>query len=250
MNPMNYTNPSTKTSSKPESPFLSIVFNILLPVIILNKLTDKWGENGPIYALLLALSLPITYGLVDHFKHRRKNLLSILGIINITTTGGLALMQLEGIWFAIKEAIFPLLIGVAILVSAYTTKPFIQTLSYNFLNMSLICERIENDGQESQFKALLKNSTLIFALSFFISSLLNFILALWVFQEIDPHLTDTERAAILNSQVSKMTWMGYLVIALPLTVIMALNLWYLIGGIRRITQLPFNEVIHSPQDAG
>ena len=241
-------NSSTKLLNKPENPLFSILFNIILPVVILNKFTDQWGENGPLYALLLALSLPITYGFIDYFKRHQRNLLSILGIINIVTTGGLALMQLEGIWFAVKEAIFPLLIGIAVLFSAYTTKPFIKTIACSFLNMSLINKRIEGEGKESQFKILLRNSTLIFALSFLISSFLNFILALWIFHEIDPALTGTERAAILNAQVSQMTWMGYVVIALPLTIIMGFNLWYLIRGISQITQLPLNEFLH-PQNS-
>ena len=235
--------PPMKTST--ENPLLNIFANIILPVVILNNLTDKLGDNGPVYALLLALSLPITYGLIDYFRRRQKNLLSILGVINTATTGGLALMQLEGIWFAVKEALFPFLIGMAVLWSAYTTKSLTKTVTDNLLNMSLINERLEGHDKKSQFQILLRNSTLIFAFSFLLSSFLNFILALWIFHDIDPTLTETEKGTILNAQVSKMTWMGYVVIALPLTIIMAFNLWYLIKGITRITQLPLNEVVRS-----
>ena len=237
---------SVKPPHKRENPLFSILFNILLPVLILNNLTTRLGDQGPLYALLLALSLPITYGLVDYFKNRQKNLISILGIINTVSTGGLALMQLEGIWFAIKEALFPLLIGMAVFVSAYTTKPFIKIVSGHFLNMPLINERLEGPQKGKSFQVLLRNSTLIFALSFLISSLLNFFLALWIFQDIDPSLAETEKAAILNAQVSKMTWMGYVVIALPLTAMMAFNIWYLIRGIGQITQLPTMEILKQP----
>ena len=232
------------TNGQSESPLSNILFNIILPVVILENLTTRWG---PLYALLLAISLPITYGLIDYFKRHQKNILSILGIINIGLTGGLALMQLEGIWFAIKEALFPLLIGGAVLFSAYTTKPLIKIMANHALNMSLINQRVEEYSKERQFQVLLKNSTLIFALSFFISSLLNFVLALWIFQDIDPTLTKTERAVIINAQVSKMTWVGYLVIALPLTIIMGLNLWYFIRNITRITQLSLEQIIPHSQ---
>ncbi len=238
---------STNSSSSKESPLasiLSILFNILLPVIILNKLTDKWGgDHGPLYTLLLALSLPIVYGLFDYYKNQQKNLLSLFGCINIVATGGLALLQLEGIWFAVKEALFPLLIGIAVLISAYTKKPLIDLIASNILNIHLIHQSIEENGKTRQLKTLFKNSTLIFALSFFLSSFLNFILAMWIFQDIDPAISSTEKAAILNAQVSKMTWMGYVVIALPLTFIMIFNLWYLIRGIKKLTQLSLNEIL-------
>ena len=236
----------TTKSPHPENPLFSILFNILLPVFILNNLTTKWGDRGPLYALLLALSFPIVYGLMDYLKRKKKNFLSLLGIINTVSTGGLALMQLKGIWFAVKEAIFPLLLGLGVFYTVYTKKPFIKTISYNFLNMPLIDQHTQTPNQQNQLYTLFKNSTLIFALSFLISSLLNFLLALWVFQDIDPQLTETEKAAILNSQVSKMTWMGYVVIALPLTVLMFLNIWYIARGLMRITHLPLSQCLKDP----
>lgn len=232
-----------KSNKKLENPIYNILFNIILPVIILNNLTNQWGENGPLYALLLALSLPIIYGLTDYLKRNKANIISILGIINIITTGGLALLKLEGIWFAIKEGLFPLIVGLALLFSAYTSKPLMKVIFNNILNMSFA--DVEDPDKKRAFQKLFKNSTIIFALSFFISSLLNFILALWVFQDINPLLTEHEKTVILNAQIAKMTWMGYLIIALPLTVIMALNLWYLIRGITRITQLSIQEIFKS-----
>ena len=177
---------TTKPSSPPENPLWSILFNILLPVFILNKFTSKWGEQGPLYALLLALSFPIIYGLVDYWRRKQKNLLSLLGIINIVSTGGLALMQLEGIWFALKEALFPLLMGLAVFCTIYTKSPFIKTISHNILNMPLINQKVQEAHKQDELLILFKNSTLIFALSFLISSLLNFILALWIFSGYRP----------------------------------------------------------------
>lgn len=232
---------SKESKQNLENPLYNILFNIILPVVILNNLTHKWGDKGPLYALLLALSLPVIYGLIDYFKRNKTNIISIIGIINITTTGGLALLKLEGFWFALKEGLFPLIVGLALLFSAYTTKPFIKTISNNLLDMSLI--NTEDPKSQEQFRTLFKNSTLIFALSFFISSLLNFVLAIWIFQEIDPSLSESEQATILNSQIARMTWMGYLVIALPLTGMMALNIWYLIKGVTRITQLPIQKLM-------
>src|SRR5689334_6352051 len=106
-----------KSQAPQENPFLNLVINIFLPVMILNK--------GSLYldprlTLLVALCFPLAYGIQDYIRRRHKNYVSLLGMVNIALTGSLALMQLQGIWFAIKEACLPALLGVLVLGSAWT----------------------------------------------------------------------------------------------------------------------------------
>ncbi|MFN3161931.1 MAG: VC0807 family protein [Pseudohongiellaceae bacterium] len=95
------------TAQKPENPWVNILFNIIIPVIILNQLTRRLDENGPVIALVVALLFPLGYGIYDYLTRGKKNWLSLLGLVNVSFTGGMGLFQLEGIWFAIKEASFP-----------------------------------------------------------------------------------------------------------------------------------------------
>ena len=83
----------------------------------------------------------------------------------------------------------------------------------------------------------------IFALSFFISALLNFLLAYWVFKDIDPTLPDKLRTEALNQQIADMWWMGYVVIALPLTGFLMFILFKLINGLKTLTGLELEEII-------
>jgi len=110
-----------------ENVFLNILCNIIVPVTILNKGSSWWGNESGVFTLLLALSFPVAYGLFELLQHQRKSLLSLMGILNVLLTGGLAILKTDGIWFALKEAAFPLLVGIFIGASAFTKKTFCLT---------------------------------------------------------------------------------------------------------------------------
>lgn len=232
-----------KPNAKKENPLLNIVINIILPVFILNK-AEKWDHpQSALIALAAALALPIGYGLWDYFKNDRKNLVAVLGVVNVSFTGGFALLQLDGFWFSIKEAFFPLLLGVGVLGSQYFNKPFFASLLKNSgaFNWPLIESRAEILGKKPELKQLLKSSNLLFAASFFISSLLNLILALSIFKPIEATLSEIQKQQLLNQQIAEMTWKGYVVIALPLMFFMAFIFWFFVRGIKRHTGLQFED---------
>ena len=232
-------------AQKPENPWINILFNILIPVFILNQLTRRLDENGPLIALLVALAFPLGYGIYDYLTRKKKNWLSLLGIVNVGFTGGMGLFQLEGIWFAIKEATFPALIGIAVYVSAFTRNPLMKLMAVDTgaLDMQRISLRLTELGKEGAFFAHLRKSTKLMAVSFAISSFLNFVIAIRVFTQIDTALPELERQAILNEQIADMTWLGFAFIALPLMVFTFAVMWYLIAGIKRLTGLSLEEIM-------
>ena len=56
-------------------------------------------------------------------------------------------------------------------------------------------------------------------------------------------LSEKEKAEILNTQIADMTWMGYVVIALPLMVITTSLFYYCLRSLARITGLSLNELM-------
>ena len=70
------------------NPFLNMLFNIFLPILILNKGTQVFGA---VNALILALAFPLGFGAVDWWNRKKTNFFSLLGLINISLTGGFAL---------------------------------------------------------------------------------------------------------------------------------------------------------------
>ena len=121
-----------KPVQKNQNALLNLLVNIAFPAIILNKFSDP-TKLGPVLAMLLALSLPVLYGAWEFFTTRHHNFISILGFVSILLTGGLGLLQVDGVWFAVKEAAIPGLIALVTLGSLKTSKPLVKLILYNSL---------------------------------------------------------------------------------------------------------------------
>lgn len=224
---------------KQENQFQSLLFNIVIPVLILNK-----GSNylGTTYALLIALAFPITYGLYDWYQRRKTNVISILGLLNVGLTGGLALSGLTGIWFAVKEAAFPALIGLFVLGSAFTKKPFISSVFLNeqFVRVQIIEAKVSEFGKQLEMEKLLKLSTILLSLSFALSAYLNFALAQYVFKPIDQ--ASPQAAEILNQQIAQMTSWSFVVIMIPTITFLSAVYWYFMTRLSKITGLSHSTI--------
>lgn len=203
---------------KNENPLFSLLLTIVIPSFLLEKLSS-WivHEHSALISLIVALSFPITYGVYDYISKKNKSPMAILGVINISLSGGFALFQLSGPWFTIKEAAFPFFIGVFVYLSSKKEKNFFQSFILNpqFIKIQLLEQGIKETASEQKMKNLLVRSNRLFAVSFFFSALLNFILAYKIFIPIKENQANLIQAA-LNSQVAKMNWMSFVVIALPL----------------------------------
>lgn len=233
---------------KPQNPnkvWLNLLLDIVLPVMILNKLSPHLGEKGPLYSLLLAISLPLGHGLFDFVKDKKVNWISLLGLFNVLLTGGFALMKLEGLWFAVKEASFPALIGVFVFFSSFSKKPLFSFFlnQPGLFSMEMIQSRLQEFNRQDEYRKLIQNCTLLFSGTFFLSALLNFFLANSIFKKIPPELAENQQAEMLNAQIADMTWMGYVVIALPLMVITTALFYYCLRSLAKMTQLSLNELM-------
>ena len=233
-------------NSNKENPIYNIGFNIILPVIILNQ-GQKFisSESAPIYVLLIALSFPFIYGVKDFISSQKINTISLIGLVSIALTGGLALLQLEGIYFAIKEAAIPLVLAFVTLGSIAFKKPLASLLIFksSLFDTALIKEKLKENNKEKNFDRLMDISTLALSGSFVLSAILNFVIAIFVFKDIKPDLTEELKRQILNEQVADMTWMGYVFIALPLTFVTGFLLWWILNQLKALTGLSLEELI-------
>jgi hypothetical protein len=230
--------------------FGDLIFNIIIPSLILSKGPAFFGHAGGLIALVLALIFPVAYGLYDYKTAGKKNILTIIGVINVLMTGGLALLHIEGQWFAVKEAAFPLVIGIAVCISAFGKRPFIEKIIYqdHVFQVEKIQTQLQLLGKEKDFHILMKRTTLLFSLSFLASAILNFGLAIRIFQPIALQLSADERAHILNEQIAQMNWKSYLVIALPMLLMTFFILAYLVKGLKSLTQLGLTELLVNNTD--
>jgi hypothetical protein len=229
---------------KPENAVLNILFNIVVPILILNKGSKFLGS---FWALIIALAFPLSYGIYDHIKRKKTNAISILGLLNVGITGTLALFKLHGIWFAIKEAAFPLLVGAFVFGSAFTKNPFISTLFLNpqLIDVEKLKSRLFERKTEVDFHELLKKSTLWTSLSFVFSAVCNFVLAVRIFEPISEALDAEAQSLILNDQIASMTMWSMAVIVLPSIIFLVVIFLYLTKGMQKLSGLTENELLHS-----
>lgn len=243
-------NSENSTPPKRENTFLNLGFNILLPILILKKGKDWLGgylephfENVAVGVLLIAIAFPIAYFIYDYFKRSKYNLFSILGLISVLLTGGIGILNIPTEWFAVKEAAIPLLLGIAVVVSLKTPYPLIRTVLYNpeIINVDKVQAALEERNSETEFEKLLKTCTWLLASSFLVSAVLNFILARWIV--VSPSGTDA-----FNDEVGTMFGWSMLVIAVPSMAIMMYALFKLMGGIKRMTGLEMEQVLHGAKE--
>lgn len=235
-------NPPSNKALKPENPLLNILFNIIIPILILNK-----GSKiiGSVPGLIVALAFPLSYGIYDYVKRRKTNAISILGLVNVLVTGSLAIFNIHGFWFAVKEAAFPLLVGLFVFGSAFTKNPFIATLFLNpqLVNVDLLKEKLAERNNESAFSALLKKATMWISLSFVFSATCNFLLALRIFGPIDSALSSEAQSVILNEQIATMTTWAMGVIVVP-SMIFLIGIFLLLSrGMQKLSGLTEDQLL-------
>ena len=232
----------SKPAPKRENLLLSLAFNILIPLLVLTKLSSP-DRLGPVVALVLGLSFPLCYGIWDLLSRKQINFVSMLGLMSVGLSGTFGLVEADPYWLAVKEASIPLLIGVMVLVTFRTRRPLIKTFLYNpqVLNTKLIDQKLEETNTRPQFNKIFAFCNWLLVLSFGMSAILNFILAR-VIVTTHPALD----LAQFNAELGKMNALSWPVIAIPSTIIMMLALWKLISGLTKLTGLKFEEMMHEP----
>ena len=228
---------SDKPAEKQESLLLNLLCNMILPTLILTKLSNE-DYLGIKLAIIVALAFPLIYGLHDFITRGKLNFFSGLGVVSVSLTGGISLLEMDAIYIAIKEASIPGVLGVATLLSLKTSQPLIHTLLLNdkVFDVGRINQALDSNDSQSEFDQLLINASWILAGSFFLSSLLNYLLAVII-------LTAEPGTVAFNEQLGKMTALSFPVIALPAMAVMMGNIFYLFRGIKKLTGLELENIV-------
>ncbi len=225
-----------------ENLLLNLACNVAAPTIILLKFS-KAEHLGPKWGLIFALCFPLGYGIYDLLRRRSFNVLTGLGFASTLVTGGLGLLQLQPIWFAVKEAAVPSLIGLTVLISQWCKRPLVRSMIFNDLviNVTRVDAALDERNQRPAFDRLLNHASLLLAGSFVLSAVLNFGLARFLIHS-QP---DTPE---FNAELGRMTLWSWPVIALPSMAVMMFALWRLLKGVERLTDLTFDDIMHAPPE--
>lgn len=226
----------SQKKERKESLLLNLALNIIIPTLILTKLSGE-ANLGPRLAIIVALAFPIGYGLYDFYRQRKVNLFSGLGVVSVLLTGGISLLELDPKYIAIKEAAIPALIGIITLISTYTKYPLVKVFLYNdkVLNTEKIAAQLSANDAEQKFESTLVNASYIVAASFFVSAVLNYVLA----KLLVVSQPGTEAFA---TELGKMTAYSYVVIVIPSMVVMIAAMFYLFKRVTKLTGLNMEDI--------
>ncbi len=223
-------------ASKP-NPLLEIAVTIIVPALILNYLSDasRLGTTG---ALLLALALPLGWGLWDWSQRKKLSWLAALGVVSTLLTGAIGLLSLDPQWLAVKEAAVPCLIGLVILGSAWTASPLIRIMVFNdaVVDVNKINHALQAKGNEAQFEQRLRSATMLLAGTFFFSAVANYVLARWV---VNSPAGTTE----FNQELGRLTALSYPLIAVPCMVMMMGLMYWLVRCAKSLTGLELGDML-------
>jgi hypothetical protein len=220
---------SNQAPKKQNGFFGNLAFNIIIPVVIMSNLSSD-EYLGPAWSIVAALIFPIGYGIWDLKASGKVNAFSILGIVSVILTGGISLLELPAEYIAIKEAAIPAVIGIAVLITQRTTKPLLKVLVLNeqIVNWDNLSQALEAKGTTSEFEGKMAISSYIVAGSFFLSSVLNYVLAKVI-------LVSAPGTTEYTEELGRMTALSYPVIVIPSMIMLMGALWYLFAQIKKLT---------------
>lgn len=229
------------TAQRKPNTFLEIIVNVVIPSLILMKLSTP-EYLGSVKALIFALLFPVVYGLYDLIKFKSFNFISLLGFLSTLLTGGIGLFQLDVEWLAIKEAAIPAAIGLVVLLSGFSNKPIIAKMLLNpiIFNLELIYTSLAKLNNTEQFKAKINRANHYLALTFVFSSAMNYWLAKWI-------VTSPTGTVEFNQQLGEMTMLSYPVIAIPSFIMLIANLFYVIKTTTKLTGLKLEDVFNGEE---
>jgi hypothetical protein len=218
-----------------ENPLINIGLNVIIPSVIMTKFSNA-DYLGPVWGLVVALAFPISYGLWDFLSKGKTNFFSLLGLFSVLMTGGIGLLKLDKNWMVVKETAIPALMGIGVLVSAVMGKPLVRLFLDQIMDIPKIDEAFKSKGHDQLFEKNIKLSNTLLAGTFFLSAVLNFVLAVWILEGE----TGSEK---FNESLGKMTLLSFPVITVPMMVMVMGIIFFLINSIKRNTDLELEEVI-------
>lgn len=231
-------NQSTAPKNQNRHLLIELVICVILPTIILKKLSGD-DSLGPIYALVLGLSLPLLFGLYQVYDQKKFGFIPALGFISILLTSSIGLLELDPKYIAIKEAAIPLIIGVGTILSLKTRYPLVKTFIYNekILQIDKVDAALEESRNRERFDQALTTATYILAGSFLLSAILNYGLAKYI-------VTSPSGTAAFNDELGTMNLLSYPVITIPCMIVMIIAMIYLFRQIKQLTGLELDDIIH------
>jgi uncharacterized membrane protein len=218
---------------------LSLIINVVVPTIVMTRFAGE-DELGAVGALLLALAFPLVFGVYEMVRERKIGWMPIIGLVSIMISGGIGLLKLPAEWIAVKEAMIPAILAIAILVSSWIGKPLARVFLDQLLNKERVHAALVASGNEHEYERRTSIATWLLAGAFFLSAALNFILATIV-------VTADGGTQEYTEQMGRMTALSFPVITIPVFIVLTITIFYIMNTVSKLTGLEAEQVLRDPK---
>ena len=235
---------------------LNVFLSVLAPVLVLDHCSapgDSWWNLGTTWAMVVALSLPIGCGIYSFATDKKVEVLTVFGLLGTILTGvvtvyantgaGMAIRPDTPWWYAAKEGLIALLLAGAMLVNTRKEGSMLRAFVYSdaVFDVAAIEKAVAENAAQAQYDRTLDRAAYMTAASLMFSALANFALALYFLLPV-PDAPAARQAELYNYAVSKMTWMGLLIIGVPLLATLMLVMRYLSRQLAAVSGLPDDRI--------
>jgi len=202
-----------------------LLATVVIPTVVLVGFT---GEDwlGPRLGLVVALAPPIAWGVYSMVRERKVSALAVIALVSVLLTGSVGLLELDPAWFALKEAVIPLVLGGLTMATASTRFALLPVLFERVLDSDRVEEALDDRGREV-FDAASRRGTLIAGAIVAASAVVSWGLARIV-------VTSPSGSEAFASELGTHTTLSFLVVGIPTTLATA---WVLRDVLLKLEQL-------------
>ncbi len=230
---------------------VNFLVNFIIPIFFLTKYAlfcDLIGSNGILFpfrlgtahnqvaanALVLSLVFPVGYFFYSQYRYRQTNVISIFGFVSVLLTGVVGLFELSSQWMAIKDALIPFILGVLVLLSLRMRPSLLYRMVCNedLMDVQLVQRSLCDNGTIRQWKRHFVITTILFFLSFMVSAVTHYVLAVVVLVDAFPS----------NEQIAQLMYLKYPYCVLPFAICIIFSVIFFFHGLTRLTKLSFEQI--------
>ena len=135
-------------------------------------------------------------------------------------------MKLDKFWMVFKETAIPAVIGIVVLISSKTKWSLTKLLLNQVLDLKRVRDNFVEKGLEQKFEKIFNLSNIFLGITFFISALLNCLLA----QAVIEGEPGSQKFA---ESLAKMLQYSFPLIALPMCLILGIIFYFVFKSIQK-----------------
>ena len=215
--------------------WIELGLNVVAPTVALLFLSDE-DRLGPELGLAIGLSFPLMHVVYSRIKGASMSPLSVLALIGVLLTGGIGVLRLDARWFAVKEAVVPLVMGAFTLVSRSTPWPVVDTLVWRMLDLDKVQQALADKGHPGALQPLVDRVTWWFIGGFGYSAVVSFFLARYL-------VTSPAGTVAFNEELGRFTFISFPVVAVPMTIAMGFALNGMLNQLETLTGQEIDDLL-------